>query len=173
MRRCKPRAFGDEEMKLSPRIETAWRFAVVGVAILAWIVLSDLLLIARGDPETLLHSTFGRFSRADTFGHLNGILAVFWPAHSFLVVVALAAARSRRSDVLTVLLVGPVIALAVDLLGQSWSDPNWFVIVAVGTIGWLVGTVVTTVFWALKQGGNAAFQNSADVKPPPADKPSG
>jgi hypothetical protein len=62
--------------------------------------------------------------------------------HSFLVLTAIAATRYRRTDVLIVLMIGPVIASVIAVLGQSWTDPNWFQVVAICTIGWLVGTVV-------------------------------
>ena len=71
--------------------------------------------------------------------------------HSSLVLTAIAAARYRRLDVLVVLLIGPVIALVIGLLGQTWADPNWFVVVAVCTIGWLVGLVVGGVYWSVTQ----------------------
>ena len=120
-----------------------------------WFGLSGLLVVARGDPEAFLRTAFGRYGRADAFEHLNGVLVLFWLVHSSLVLTAIAAARYRRSDVLAVLLIGPVIALAIGLLGQTWSDPNGFVVVAVCTIGWLVGTVVGGVYWLVKPTGTS------------------
>ena len=128
-------------MKPSAWMRSAWRIAAPGALVLFWFGLSGLFVVARGDPEAFLRTTFARSSRADTFEHLNGLSVPFWLVHSSLVLIAMAAARYRRSDVLTVLLIGPVIALAIGLLGQAWSDPDWFVVVAVCTIGWLVGYV--------------------------------
>ena len=51
---------------------------------------------------------------------------------------------------LTVLLIGPVIALTFNLFYQEWSDANWYVFVAVGTIGWLVSTIVGGEYWSLR-----------------------
>ena len=48
------------------------------------------------------------------------------------------------------------IALLIGLLGQSWSDPNWFVVFSVCTIGWLVGTVVGGLCWTLRRKRGAA-----------------
>ena len=133
-----------------------WRIAVLGALVISWIGLSGLLLFVRGDLEAFLRSTFGRFSRADAFEHVNDIAGTFWLMHSLLVLIAVAAARHRRPDVLAVLIIGPVIALSIGLLRQAWSDPNWFVIVAVCTIGWLVGAVIGGLYWALKRGRSAA-----------------
>jgi hypothetical protein len=118
--------------------------------VLLWLGLSALLLVARGDPEAALRGAFGRHPRADAFAHLDRISIYFWTAHTSLALVAIAAARSRRGDVLTVLLIGPVIALILCFLGQDWADPNWFIAVAVCTIGWLVSTVVGAAYWALR-----------------------
>jgi hypothetical protein len=118
---------------------TAW--------VLIWLGLSALLLVARGDLEATLRGAVGRHARPDAFEHLNGISVRFWAAHTSLTLVAIAAARYRRSDVLGVLLVGPVIALIICVLSQDWSDPNWFTAVAVCTIGWLASTVVGAAYW--------------------------
>jgi hypothetical protein len=50
----------------------------------------------------------------------------------------------------TVVLIGTAVAVAIGLLGQSWSDPTWFEILAICTIGWFVGIVVGGSYWALK-----------------------
>jgi hypothetical protein len=70
--------------------------------------------------------------------------------HSSLAITAVAAARSRRSDVLAVLLIGPAIGLAISVLWQRWGDPNWAEFVGVCLIGWLVGTIVSCVYWFIK-----------------------
>ena len=53
-----------------------------------------------------LWTTFGRYSLADAFEHLNGVSFLFWLVHSPLVLIAIAEARFRRSDMLTALLIG-------------------------------------------------------------------
>jgi hypothetical protein len=140
----------------SARMKSRWRIAALGALVVLWFGLSGLLVVGRGDPEAFLRATFGRHGRADAFEHLNGISVLFWLVHSSLVLTAIAAARYRRSDVLAVLLIGPLIAMVIGLLGQTWSDPNWFVVVAVCTIGWLVGTVVGGVCWRVKPTGTSA-----------------
>jgi hypothetical protein len=140
---------------------SGWRIAALGVLVCSWLGLSGLLAVARGDPEAFLRATFGLFSRADAFEHVNGVSGPFWLVHSALVLTAVVAARRRRPDVVAVLLIGPLIALLIGLPGQSWSDPDWFVVLAVCTIGWLVGTVVGGLYWALSSSGgrpNEAIQ---------------
>jgi hypothetical protein len=139
-------------MRLLACAGRGWQLATLGVLVSLWLGLSGLLVVARGNPETFLATTFGRFSRADAFEHLNGVSIVLWSVHSSLVLIAIAATWCRRTDVLAVLTIGPLIALAIALLGQRWADPNWFVVVAVCAIGWLVGTVVSGVYWVLKPG---------------------
>ncbi len=117
---------------------------------------SGLLPVAWGDPEAFLRPTWSRYRRADAFEHPNGISVLGWLVHSSLVLTANVAACSRRGDVLAVLLIVPLIALASGLFGQPWSDPDWFVVVAVCTIGWLVGTVVGVVYWVPRPPRNSA-----------------
>jgi hypothetical protein len=123
---------------------------VLATLISLWLALTVLLLVSRGNPEAFLLRNLGRYSRADAFKHLNSGLPFFLFVHSCQVLTAIAAARFRRTDVLTVLLIGPVIALVFNLFYQEWSDPNWYVVVAVGTIGWLVSTIVGGVYWSLR-----------------------
>jgi hypothetical protein len=63
---------------------------------LLWLSHSGLLVVAWGDPEAFLWTTFGRQSRADAFEHLNGVPFPFWLVHSPLVLIAIAAGRFRR-----------------------------------------------------------------------------
>jgi len=115
-----------------------------------WLGLSGLLVVSRGKPEAFLATTFGRFGRADAFENLNDVAILVWSVHSLLVLIAIAATRYRRTDVLAVLMIGPVIAASIVLPVQRWADPNWHEVVSVCSIGWLVGSVVSSVYWLLK-----------------------
>jgi hypothetical protein len=137
-------------MQLLARIGPGCRVGIVAALASLWLVLSGLLVFTRGKPEAFLLTTFGRFSRDDAFEHLNGVSVLVWSVHSLVVLMAIAAARYRLTDVLTVLMIGPVIATTFVLLSQNWADPNWFIVVAVCSIGWMVGLVVGSVYWALK-----------------------
>jgi hypothetical protein len=132
------------------RIRPGWQLATLAVCVSLWLGLTGLLVVSRGNPEAFLLTSLGRFSRADAFEHLNGISTLVWSLHSLLMLMAIVAIWQRRTDVLTVLMIGPVIAVAIALLGQRWADPNWFDVVAVCAIGWLVGIVVGCGLWILK-----------------------
>jgi hypothetical protein len=91
--------------RIGPGRHTLVTLVLVALVFL-WLSLSGLLVVAWGDPEAFPWTTFGRYSRADAFEHLNGVSFLFWLVHSPLVLIAIAAARFRRSDVLTALLIG-------------------------------------------------------------------
>jgi hypothetical protein len=137
-------------MRRMARIARAWHFVTLGLLVSLWLGISCLLVVARGNPEAFLLRNFGRFSRADAFEHLNGISVALWWVHSFLVVVAILATRCRRKDVLAVLTIGPIMALAFAVFWQQWSDPNWFEVVAVWEICSLVSTIVGQAYWVVK-----------------------
>jgi len=137
-------------MQRISRVGTAWQLATMGVLVSLWLGLSGLLVVAWGKPEAFLATTFGRFAQADAFEHLDGVLIFLWSVHSILVLIAILATRYCRTDVLAVLMIAPIIASAIALLGQQWTDPNWHNVVAVCAIGWLVGTLVGQVYWVLK-----------------------
>jgi hypothetical protein len=152
-------------MRLLVRTGPRWQLATQGVLVSVWLGLSGLLVVARGNPEAFLATTFGRFSRDDAFEHLNRVLIGLWSVHSFLVLIAITATWHRRTDVLAVLIIGPVLALAIALLSQRWADPNWFQVVAVCAIGWLVGTVVGGLYWVLKPGGVRPHASLQQTRP--------
>jgi hypothetical protein len=136
-------------MRSHPRSAALWQIFILGVLFFLWLGLFGLLIIAHGDLEGFLHQAFRHNSRRDAFYDLNRVSIIFWVVHSSLTITAVAAARSRRSDVLAVLLIGPAIGLAISLLWQRWGDPNWAVFVGVCLIGWLVGTVVGSAYWLM------------------------
>jgi hypothetical protein len=139
---------GGEAMRAT---RIGWQAVVVLTALVSlWLALTGLLFVSWGNPEAFLLGRFGRYSRSDAFVHLNPILPFFWFVHSSMLLMAIAAARSRRTDVLTVLLIGPVITLVFNLFYQEWSDPDWYDLVALLTIGWLVSTIVGGGYWMLK-----------------------
>lgn len=133
-------------MRFHPRATGLWQSFVMGILFSIWFGLFGILMIAHGDVETLLHNTFRNSSR-DAFYDLNRVIVHFCGVHSSLTIIAVAAARSRRSDVFAVLLIGPAIGLVINLLSQRWGDPNWAVIAGVCVIGWLVSTIVGGASW--------------------------
>jgi hypothetical protein len=132
-------------------IGPALQLGTLAALVSLWLGLSGLLVVSRGNPEAFLVTTFGRFSMDDAFENLNGVTVDLWCVHSFLVLIAIAAVWYRRPDVLAVLMLGPAMASAIALPGQRWSDPNWFDVVAVCVICWLVSTVVGVAYWVLRR----------------------
>jgi hypothetical protein len=133
----------------SPSTAT-WQIFIIIVLFFLWLGLFGLLIIAHGDLEGFLRQIFGQNSRPDAFYDLSRVSLLFWVVHSSLTITAVAAARSRRSDVLAILLIGPAIGLAISLLWQRWGDPNWAVFVGVCLVGWLVGTIVGGAYWFIR-----------------------
>jgi hypothetical protein len=135
-------------MAIAVRKGRGGSLAVLGLLVACWLGLSGLLIVAGSKPEALLAKTFGSISRNDAFHDLDGVSIALWWAHSCLVSIALAAIGAGRTDVLTVLMIGPVIAALISLPGQKWSDPNWFVAVSECVICWLLAVVVSGLYWA-------------------------
>ncbi len=121
--------------------------AVVLLLALCLLVLGGLVIVGRGDVESYLRSHFEN-ARIDAFQNLSGRVEILTLEHAVLFLLAIFAARRMRADVVLVLLVGPAISLALVAIGQDWSDPDWFVIVAVCVIGWFAGIVFTLLYWA-------------------------
>lgn len=142
---------GRERLRPAARLPL-WQGITLGLLVLIWIGVSWLLVVSRGGPESFLRTTFAGSSRPDAFRDLNRTVVLFWVVDSFLVLTALLATRLRRPDVFVVLLVGPAIGLVIGLLSQSWSDPNWSVLVGVCIIGWLASILVCPVYWAVRSG---------------------
>jgi hypothetical protein len=115
--------------------------------LLLWIGISWLLIVSQGRPETFLRTSFATYSRPEAFYDLNRTMAYFWVVHSCLTLIALSATWFRRTDVLVVLLIGPAMALGLNVLSQRWSDPHWAVFVGVCLMGWLASTLVSLVYW--------------------------
>ena len=135
--------------QLLVRLGLGCQLATLVFLVSIWFGLTGLLIVSWGRPEAFLVRTFGRYTIHDAFDHLNDSSTLVWSVHSLLVLIAMAAKWHRRTDVLTVLMIGPVIAAMIVLIDQRWTDPNWSDIVAVCSIGSLVGSVVGLTYWFL------------------------
>jgi hypothetical protein len=139
-------------MQLSARLGALSHLGILAVLVLLWLGLSGLLVVSHGQPEAFLDNNLGHFSRHDAFQNLNGISGLAWSIHSLLTAIAIAATWFRRPDVLGVLMIGPAIAISLVLVEEDWADPNWFVVVAICSIGGLVGAVVAAGYWVARPG---------------------
>ncbi len=167
-------------MRFYRHIDTPWQVIALGAIFSLWLGHTGLLIVAHGDLETYLHEAI-RHSRQDAFSDLNRVSALFWVVHSSLALTAVVAARSCRSDVLAVLLIGPAIGLAISVPCQQWEDPNWAQFVGICLIGWLASTTVCCVYLFIKRIGRAtgmacgfgSDENPGPVPPAPTDNGSG
>ncbi len=126
-----------------------WPIGVVVVLASIWGAVFPLLVLTRGNPEGFLRVALEGRARRDAFNDLNRVSVLFFVAHSCLLLMTIAATRSRRLDVLIVLLLGPAIALPLCYFGQQWSDPEWFLVPALCMICWMVSTVVGGCYWII------------------------
>ena len=123
--------------------------ATVAIAT-SWLMLTAALFGGRAQIETVLNSFLGLRSRPDAFGHIDRIAPLFWVDHcAWCVFISAAIFRGWR-NVVVVLLIGPIFALVINAVNESWSDPAWFTIVAICTIGWSVSLVVAAAYWLLR-----------------------
>lgn len=59
---------------------------------------------------------------------------------------------NSRYVTLTVLIIGPILALLVAVTSQDWADPDWNVFAAVCFLGWIAGIIAGAVYclyWAV------------------------
>ena len=128
-----------------------WQIATLAILAGLWIALSIPLAFGCGDAEAFFLSTFRDYARA-AHPHisLSPIFLLFWIAHSCLLILGIVAVTVHKSDLFTVLIIGPTLAFGVSLFSQEWSDPDWLIFTGVCLIGWLVGLVsggVYCLYW--------------------------
>jgi hypothetical protein len=108
----------------------------------SWLPLAVLFIRSGGNPDAYLGGEFGPVSK---------ILRVFSPLHTLLFVIAIAAVFFRRFDVVALLPFGPGVGLLYYVIAEGFSDPAWFTIVAICSIGEMVAIVVGLLYWAAKR----------------------
>ncbi|MDG3004926.1 hypothetical protein [Paludisphaera mucosa] len=122
---------------------------VVAPFVALWLAASGLIVLGRGDVESLLRFIFGHPLHPDALNYVNEVTFAVWVAWSLFVALAIAAAWRRRGDVVLILLSGAVLAILLCFAGERWSDPNWHNIACVCAIGWFVSTLVGGCYWLL------------------------
>jgi hypothetical protein len=122
-------------------------WVVIGALVVLWLTETAILVAGQGNAELMLSRWFRGHARSDTFAHIDQSLGVVWGTQTALTILALAALRSRRGDVLYVLLIGPVLVVIGCAVTEKWSDPDCFVIAAVCSIGWFIGALVGGGYW--------------------------
>jgi len=124
-----------------------WQIATLAILAALWIALSIPLAFGGGDAEAFFLSTFKDYARAaHLYVSLGPTFLWFWIAYSGLLILGIMAVTVHKSDLFTVLIIGPTLAFGVSLFSQQWSDPDWLVFTGVCLIGWLVGIVSGGVY---------------------------
>jgi hypothetical protein len=137
-----------EQAMLSNRYGSPyWQIATLAVMAALWIALSVPLVFGHGDAEAFLLSTFKHSYRAHPFVSLNPTFLQFWIAHSCLLIFGIVAVMVHKSDLFTVLIIGPTLTFGVSLFSLQWSDPDLLSFAGVCLIGWLVGIVAGGAYW--------------------------
>ena len=119
-----------------------WQIATLAILAALWIALSIPLALGCGDAEAFFLTTFADYARAThPCISLSPLYLRFWIAHSCLLILSIAAVTVHKSDLFTVLIIGPTLAFGVSLCSQQWPDPCWLAFTGVCLIGWVVGIV--------------------------------
>jgi hypothetical protein len=135
------------------------RIVIAVMTLLPSISFSVLHLIALSDSdlETWLKRQTGGFFRKDAFEGLIHVSPLFAVTLAVTSLLAMHYILSHRSRFLLPLLAGPALAAVVYLVDHGLTDPSWYALLALMSIGMLAGTPVTFV-WALwKTGPNSSL----------------
>ncbi|MAG93815.1 MAG: hypothetical protein CMJ48_08715 [Planctomycetaceae bacterium] len=125
---------------------TRVRMVVASSALLPTIMLCGLQLVATSDLETWLATHTRGTSRADAFDSITRISTTFTALLGITSLFAAWLVVSHRSQYLLGLAVGPCCAILTYLISYGTSDPAWFTLLALLSIGMLVGSPVTGVW---------------------------
>jgi hypothetical protein len=106
-------------------------------------------LFAAPDLETWLASRFNGFARPDAFDGVADIAPLFAVVFAVTSLLAACLVAFHRTPYLSTLAAGPLLAGLVYVVMHSVNDPAWFTLLALLTIGMLVGAPVTAVHLAV------------------------
>lgn len=123
------------------RVVTAILMLAPAVAIAAF------PLIAQPDPGYWLSQQSKGYARGDAFDGVTTIMPLFTTFFGGTSVLAGFFIFSRRSHFLIPFAAGPSLATFAYLIMHGITDPAWFTLLALLTIGMLVGSPVTAI-WA-------------------------
>ena len=128
-----------------------WQIAAIAILVALWVALSIPLVFGCGDAESFFLIIFKDYARsAHPYISLSHTFLWFWIAHSCLLVFGIAAVTIHKTDLFTVLIIGPLLAFLIALVSLQWSDPDWLIFTGVCLIGWLVGIVSDGVYCLYK-----------------------
>ncbi len=134
-----------------PRYIFGMAIGLIIPLLLLWTVISTFIMLGQGDVEGLLESTFRHHVPHDAFFALNRIIPIFWASLTILLTLAFLATRQRRTDVVLILLAGPILAFLLCVISEDKSDPNWYDILAISTIACFVSALVSCCYWSIRR----------------------
>jgi hypothetical protein len=124
-----------------------WRIVAAILTLTPALLVAGIQLIAQPDPEYWLSQQAKGYARGDAFDGVSQIMPLFTVFFVGTSVLAAFFILSRKSNFLTPLAAGPSIATFVYLIMHGITDPSWFTLLLLLTIGMLVGSPVTAI-WA-------------------------
>ena len=116
------------------------------LALLPVATFSSLQYFAKPDLEIWLSNQTKGFCRPGAFHDLHHVLVVFMMAFAVTSVLAMLLILFRKSPFLLPLAAGPLIGVATYLVSYGLTDPAWFALLAITSIGMIVSAPVTVVW---------------------------
>lgn len=124
------------------------RILSAALTFLPLVLMGTLQYVAKPDLEIWLAIQTKGFSRQDAFNGVNGISTTFTVLLAVTSVLAMLLIVFHKSKFLLSLASGPMLAGLAYLVGYGFTDPAWFTLLALLSIGMLVSAPVTTA-WVL------------------------
>jgi len=124
------------------------RLIVTIFILLPAVFLAGLQFLMTVDAEMWLAEYFHGFARPDAFSGVNRILRFFVALFCATSILAAYFVTIRRSEFLILLATAPSLATLVYVTGHGIADPSWFQLLALLSIGMLVGVLITSL-WAI------------------------
>ena len=144
-------AMADACEPFRPKSNSPLRIIVLLLVLIPAVLLGCFQFVAQPDPGYWLSQhTIGQ-TRRDAFDGVTSSLpltASLFHGTSFLAALLI---WSRHSKFLVPLAVGPMLAVFGYLMTHGISDPAWHTLLGLLTIGMIVGSPVTLVWWAVTQ----------------------
>ena len=115
------------------------------------LMLGAIQILTRSDPETWLSQHAKGYARRDAFNGVTNIMPLFSVLFAGTSLLAAFCVCRQLPQFLISLTAGPMLASLVYLIIHGFSDPAWFTLLALLTIGMLVGSSVTAVWVMLRE----------------------
>lgn len=126
------------------------RAAAAAAMLMPAIVVAAAQVLMKPDPELWLSNHYRGIARPDAFDSLTRIAPIFCVSTGVLFGLAAALVLIRRTPYLIPLFSGPVLTVVACIAVEDLSDPAWFTVLAVFSIGVFAGSVITMAWLAIR-----------------------